>query len=281
MPKVAVRELIGWGLDENPDRPQIYGVNSMIRRAQEEIFASDYHCSCNPILEDETASAGIELKGRLDSIQQSAEFDGLKWRLAIVDLRKLLAFQRRLCFDSVLPKVFTRRVEERDWGQIFDLALPKMLHHCPPRIRRLSETEVEFRSANPNFRIEFSASFERDNGCAWSLSYGSPYMEVACYRGRWFLRDGYHRAYRFLKRGIFAVPAVVIEAETLEVLGAAQPWFFSEETLFSAHPPKLLDFQNKRLVLEYDRPAWEKVIRLTLCESYEKSPEEILQRGER
>ncbi len=88
-------------------------------------------------------------------------------------------------------------------------------------------------------------------------------------RGRWFLRDGYHRAYRLLQDGVYCVPAVVISARTLDELGATEPWFFNEEQLFSCRPPRVLDFLDESMVLRYERAALRKVIRIRVEESFE------------
>lgn len=81
----------------------------------------------------------------------------------------------------------------------------------------------------------------------------SPYLEVAFYRGRWFLRDGYHRSYGLLQRGINCVPAVVLHTRTIEELGAIGHKFFSEDILFSARPPMVSDFGNEALTVRYLR----------------------------
>jgi hypothetical protein len=64
------------------------------------------------------------------------------------------------------------------------------------------------------------------------------------------------------------VPAVIVEAKTLEGLGATQPWFFSEEILFSSTPPRVLDFLDDALVIEYKRPQLIKTLRITIEESF-------------
>jgi hypothetical protein len=83
--------------------------------------------------------------------------------------------------------------------------------------------------------------------------YTSPYLEVALYRDRWFLRDGYHRSYSLLRRGIHCVPAVVLHARTIGDLGAVGHKFFSEEILFCARPPMVSDFANEALTVRYLR----------------------------
>ena len=94
-------------------------------------------------------------------------------------------------------------------------------------------------------------------------------MEVGYYRGRWFLRDGYHRAYRLLRAGIVEIPAVIVQASTLEELGANQPWFFPEEKFFSRRPPLVTDFLADGLVLRWHRPVRRKVIRVAITEEFE------------
>jgi len=96
---------------------------------------------------------------------------------------------------------------------------------------------------------------------------GSPFFEVAQYAGRWFLRDGYHRAYKLLQAGIFQLPAVIVRARTLEELGAAQPRFFSEAILLSEHPPFVSDFLDEDLTIEYDRRPIIKTLCITMEES--------------
>ncbi len=102
-----------------------------------------------------------------------------------------------------------------------------------------------------------------------SLYGGSPFFEVAGFRGRWFLRDGYHRAYHLLQAGVDCVPAVVIYARSMEELGATAPWFFNEEQLFSDRPPQVTDFLDDTMILHYERTALRKVIRIRIEESLE------------
>ena len=83
--------------------------------------------------------------------------------------------------------------------------------------------------------------------------YTSPYLEVALYHGRWFLRDGYHRSYGLLRRGIRCVPAVVLHARTIGELGAIGHKFFPQDILFSALPPMVSDFGNEVLTIRYLR----------------------------
>jgi hypothetical protein len=45
---------------------------------------------------------------------------------------------------------------------------------------------------------------------------GSPYLQVARYKERYFVRDGYHRAAGLLRVGVREVPCILVEASTFE-----------------------------------------------------------------
>lgn len=118
------------------------------------------------------------------------------------------------------------------------------------------------RSSNPNLHFRTTG----DAAAPLSIHAGGPFFEVACFRDRWFLRDGYHRAYNLFQAGVFEIPAVIVQARTIEELGATQPWFFSEDILFSEAPPYVSDFLSDDLIIEYDRPPLLKTLRITMEE---------------
>jgi hypothetical protein len=173
----------------------------------------------SPISVEETREHASALAARKDSVALSGEFDGLAWELSIVDLRKLIAFQRRIGFAHRDSRPIHRGAGSQ---QLLDLALP--LH---PLSR-------------------------------------SPYMEVAFYRGRWFLRDGYHRSFRLLKQSVCQVPCVVVYAESLAQMGAVGSRFFSQEVLFSEQPPMVTDFQDEEITVRYCRALPEQVMPFTV-----------------
>lgn len=65
-------------------------------------------------------------------------------------------------------------------------------------------------------------------------------VQVVHYRGRYFLKDGYHRSLLLLEKGISRVPVILRElsgAQKLEVEGR-----FTDEKLLGPHPPMLPDY---------------------------------------
>lgn len=258
-----ILELAAWGLDDSSDRP----ASSCAARTQaqaEECLAS--------LLDWNSRSARIEalpvdiqnaLTHNAERDDLNEEFDGLTWTLGVVDLRWLVSFQRRL----VLREETIDGAELHDWTARMQVSLP----YC-----RTSEFESALHSSgltlsseNPDFTVQWQTTREGDGVFALKVHHGSPFMEVGYYRGRWFLRDGYHRAYRLLRAGIVEVPAVIVQASTVEELGANRPWFFPEEVLFSRRPPLVTDFLADDLVLRWYRPARRKVIRVAITEDLE------------
>jgi len=213
---LEIRELTAWGFDDPIDRGSL--TPEQLQSAA--IYGQRRLAECEPYWTESPISAELPnrvanlLATRKKAVADSGEFDGLIWKLAVVDLQKLIAFQRRVGFtdeDSF-------RIEHKvAWRQLLDLALPI---NAPSR---------------------------------------SPYIEVASYGGRWFLRDGYHRSFRLLKKGMSLVPAVVVYAETLAQMGAIGSQFFAEEVLFSRRPPMVTDFLDDAIALRYLRPLGEKV----------------------
>jgi hypothetical protein len=256
---IHVRELAGWGFDEytyRPLRPDTKTAEASCFRAHNRKFEQT-----DVLLNEETAAVRRALAAHAERPDLLVEMKGLKWSLGVVDLRSLIAFQRRLFFN---PEFFCPPVPTaRDWPALIALAFAQPAAVACNVVHDPDSRTLTLRSTNPNLQLRVMD----DAAAPVSVHSGSPFFEVARYRGRWFLRDGYHRAYNLLRAGVFEMPAVIIETKTIEELGAVQPWFFSEEILMSQTPPLVTDFLNEDLVLEYNRPALIKTLRITMEET--------------
>ena len=263
--QVLVRELVAWGLDENGYRPPVDTLPMKIDRARAKLAGSEFLAS-SPTIADIPATMN-ELLGRLNHrADLRAEMDGLDWSTGIVDLRRLLVFQRRLVFDDrfLHPQV----PAQDDWPALSALAFGPVV---PITYTTLvaSESQLVLQSENPNLQIRTVAA---RTGLPLCLHGGSPFFEVAQFGGRWFLRDGYHRAYRLLRAGIRQFPTILLRARSLAELGPVQPWFFQKETLFGSRPPCMLDFLDDDLTIEYTRTRLLKTLHVTIEESVEPAP---------
>jgi hypothetical protein len=270
-----VHELIAWELDEYPYRNSAMSLRraefaKQLERAQERLAERECHASCHALLSEESKGIAHLFAECMQRPDLQAEYEGLDWTLGVVDLRYLLAFQRRLVFNASLHSSPTPL--QSDWPQLIShtLGLQRGTEHHFVRNRSATgDLDVSLHSLNPDLTLRLSANDGQGSNSPLSLYGGSPFFEAAEIRGRWFLRDGYHRAYRLLQAGVHRIPAVVIYARTIRELGAIEPWFFSEEQLFSDRPPRVMDFLDENLVLRYERTALRKVIRIRVEESLE------------
>jgi hypothetical protein len=270
-----VYELIAWGLDEYPYRSFAIGPRQeefaeKIEQAKQRLAHREYYANCPVLLSGETERIGDLLSASAKRADLQKEYERFDWTLGVVDLRHLLAFQRRLVFNA------TRNISavptQEDWPQLISLAMGPQRgteHRVVRNGSAADNLDISLHSSNPDLQLRLSPNAGTSDYSPFSLYGGSPFVEVAELLGRWFLRDGYHRAYRLLQAGVYRVPAVVIRTRTFEELGAAEPWFFSEDQLFSDHPPRVVDFLDESLVLRYERAALRKVIRIRIEESLE------------
>lgn len=260
-------ELAAWGLDESPERDAAITASDLAllqQRAQKRIqFVSDWAPSC-ALLKDVPKAWSRLLSRHAERDDLRAEFAGLDWQIGVVDLRRLISFQRRL----VLPVPAAAHDRDAlDWPARVDIAFPQ--RRRSDFTHALHPAGLTLSSGNLDFTVRLKQSRRAAAPFKMEIHHGSPFLEVACYRERWFLRDGYHRAYRLLRRRVFELPAVVIHARSLQELGAQQPWFFPEQTLFSHRPPAVTDFLAEDIVLRWRRRARRKVVHVTITEHFE------------
>jgi hypothetical protein len=268
MNRVQVRELAAWGLDDYEYRSEIAD-QSRLAQAEHIVAQRPPFRQSNAMLERCTAGLREALGKHADRTDLLDEMAGLSWSLGIVDIRTLLAFQRRLFFRANAPT--PAAPTPQDWPALFTLCLGS--HRTPTYETEYDEetSTLTLQSTDPSLHIRITG----DASIPLSVHTSGPFFEVACFRGRWFLRDGYHRAYTLLQAGIFEVPAIIVHARSLAELGATHPWFFPEEVLFSSTPPLVADFLADHLVLTYTRPQLVKTLRIALEETLTPAPGEL------
>lgn len=255
--KTKIRELAGWGLDPDEYRAAAYvGDLDLARTLVSKRAPFELQSALVKSGDFELRERFAEQQGRTDL---QAEMAGLDWFLGMVDLRLLLAFQRRIILDPDASDAQVPRPD--DWVRLLDLCFGKSKPVQCEAVR--SDASVMFRSFNSHLHFRFTG----DSSNPISIHSGSPFFEVAQYRDRWFLRDGYHRAFRCLQAGIVHLPAVIVRARILAELGAERPWFFPEVVLFSTTPPRVVDFLDDALVIEYLRAPLRKTLRITVEET--------------
>jgi hypothetical protein len=167
------------------------------------------------------------------------------WELAVVgDLRQVVAaqptvFSDEVEGDSVIP-------EPGDLEAIARLTLPL----SPPSAELPAHFDEDTQtwsisSPSPNLRITgtFSGEVRPDVlGVGFLLELLPSFVSVAGFRGRWVLRDGYHRCYRLLAAGVVRVPAFVRHFGDDESL--FRSGMLPEHVYCGERPPTLADYHD-------------------------------------
>jgi hypothetical protein len=192
-----------------------------------------------------------------------AAFRQFNWQLAVVDLQRVLAFQPSVLHGE--SRVANARAD--DWQGLFSICLPE------PQAENLvgnfdqRGNAFTFTSVNPNLRLAGQGTADVNPAqpvklFGFAISYGLPFVQVAEYQGRWFLRDGYHRCYGLLTKGITRIPCVFIRARNFDDLGAAAPGFLKYDALVGSRPPFLTDYLSDDFSIAVQRPVVHKIIRI-------------------
>lgn len=219
-----------------------------------------------------------ELLGRGNAFRQRpdvmATFPGLDWTVGIADLNDVLSLQKIVVEEEATDRASA--VIADDPPSLFSFCLPD-----PAEGVNLSGTidpdqkGITFSSLNPNLRvvghmfadvdvaIAPGGSARKQKFVGYSINFGAQFVQVAEYNGRWFVRDGYHRMFGLLRRGVHRIPCIFTKARSFEELGAAAPGFFSYEVLFGDRPPFLRDFLDDSVSISTNQKAHRKVVRIS------------------
>ena len=107
---VHIRELAGWGLDISEYRPDALDPERL--ECARRIISERVLQSTNALLDLETARLQDYLSTHAVRPDLGVEMEGLDWSFGVVDLRLLLAFQRRLVFNSSVPDIVVPSQED-------------------------------------------------------------------------------------------------------------------------------------------------------------------------
>jgi len=118
-------------------------------------------------------------------------------------------------------------------------------------------------SPNPNLRIvgHFSGPPNAAGVVAvgFAISIAKSFMQVAGVGGRYFLRDGYHRAYGLLSMGIRSAPAFVKDYDSIEQV-QLPPGLLPPSTFLGDRPPVLPDYLDDELAADITVPIPQKMV---------------------
>lgn len=188
------------------------------------------------------APAPPELDAHLSALRltSAAAYFSEGWEVAVVDLARICAFQPFVRTEDALER--TSAVTDLITAAKITLPLPQGNENIPVTYDQNQKT-LTVVSQNPNLRVAgvFCAPVNGQLVLGFPVWIFPSFLQVAQYQGRYYLRDGYHRAYGLLHKGVRRVPAFVRQATTFEQLGI-QPGMLPHDAVFGERPPLLQDF---------------------------------------
>jgi hypothetical protein len=190
------------------------------------------------------------------------DFQGADLRL--VELASLLTFQAKISVDGsgeLFPVPYDGSLES-----VFRICLPANARMDPVQVQTAGAS-ARIASDNPNLR--FGGFQLSGSTLVATFGFRPPWVQVCEYRGRLFVRNGYHRCWALLNAGATHAIALTLKVATLGELGAAEDGYVSEAHLLSAAPPMLYDFEDPDFYATFSEPASRRVINLTATEFME------------
>ena len=182
------------------------------------------------------------------------------WRINIIDLQRVCALQPVVHSEHAEERV--RDVDPTDIRSIASITLPlPKPTPLPAQYDPLKQAWI-LSAANPNLRIvgNFSGEVQPGvTGIGFLVRVLPSFVQVAEFRGRYLLHDGYHRAFGLLRRGITAVPAFVRTFTTFEEMGI-NPGMLPLDAYLGERPPLLTDYADDDVAATVQLPAVQKMI---------------------
>lgn len=202
---------------------------------------------------------------RLEVTPAGAEMRAGGWEIVLVDLNRVAAFQAHVFTDTATVRV--AGLEPGDLQSIAGLTLP--VSGVAPASVQYDDFKQAYTitSPNPNFKVVGQVSGPLPDGTmafGFKVTMTASFVQVACFQGRYVMRDGYHRAFGLLSRGITRVPAYVRKFDTTENL--APVGMLPQAAWLGDRPPLLRDYRDDGVAESLDLPAQHRLIMIHALE---------------
>jgi hypothetical protein len=182
------------------------------------------------------------------------------YSVALVDLRQICAIQPNIFSDQADERV--RDVDPTDLEAVARVSLPiPDDQELPAQFDEATRAWI-LSAPNPNLRIvgPFAGPVGPGVvGFGFGVRLLPSFVQVARFQGRYLLRDGYHRAYGFLRRDVPLVPAFVREFASFEEL-TLNPGMLPQGSYLGERPPRLVDYLDDDVATDVLLPAAQKMI---------------------
>jgi hypothetical protein len=183
-----------------------------------------------------------------------------RWDVAIADLSRICAIQRHVLTDDATARVTD--VDPADILSVATVALPIAEKRTLAAGFDEHKQAWVFSSASPNLRIAGHVRAEVQPGLhafGFVVALSTSFLQVARYRNRCLLRDGYHRAYGFLAQGITHVPVFTRDYDTFTEM-RLPAGLSAQDTYLGDQPPVLSDYLDNTVSASVVMPVTQKVV---------------------
>lgn len=207
--------------------------------------------------------APSELNQHIEALRQNAagmQLFNEGWQVSIADLSKVCAAQPQINTGQSAKR--TEGLHAGDLASLAAISLPIATPTAMPFLFDTSKNTWVFSSPNPNLQIggNFHGQVQPgQNGFGFIVGIPTSFLQVALCRGRYLLRDGYHRAFGFLSKGIARVPVFVREFENYDALGLPAG-MLPQEAVLGDRPPTLNDYLDENVSAEISIPVTQKMV---------------------
>ncbi|MGP8077190.1 MAG: hypothetical protein ACLP78_00740 [Thermoplasmata archaeon] len=180
---------------------------------------------------------------------------GMKsWAWKLVELGSLRTFQPSVNWGYV-ERLVKRAPKESDEASVLDFCLPLAGTGTPQRVVvSFNPTANTYSIVSEHLDLRIVGQVQGEDPTTkrrffgFATGFGLPTITIAHYRDMYLVKNGYHRAVALLAAGHKRIPALVVEADTYQMTGAAGQGFFTIDVMSSPRPPFLSDFLSHAAV---------------------------------
>lgn len=237
-----------------------------VREAREAVDARHAGIDQTDLVSDLSADLA-EHVGRLRATPPGAGMFLEGYDVVMVDLERVVAFQPSVFIDTAAQRVAD--LDPDDLRSIAELTLP--INHTAPVSVQYDELKQAYlvTSPNPNLKVVANFSGPLPNGVpgfGFGVAVMPSFVQVARFQNRYILRDGYHRTFGLLARGITHVPAFIRDFDTLENLAPAG--MLPHSAWLGDRPPQLRDYHDDRVAESVSLPGQHRMILIQALELF-------------
>ena len=189
------------------------------------------------------------------------------WQIGLVNLTAVRSFQGHIVTEHAAERVGDPDLTDLD--QLASITLPIVEQYQLPASLDGQGRAWLIVSADHNLGVRGHYFGQPVPGAPPVLGFHvaplTSLLLVVEYHGALYLRDGYHRAFGLLSRGITEVPSLVLQGASFDDL-RMPPGMLPHDAFLGDRPPYLLDFLDAEVSADAPIPASDKLVMVQALE---------------